>query len=975
MLRMRTACCVAAVMIILICTAAFGWPDVKVNQDTDLSVQNEASVVVNRYFTSDSLNVVAAYNDMGKTLGVSWSSDGGVNWSDVQLPYVWSITGDPSVACDPSGNAYACFLSYEGSWFYGVSGIYVSKSTDGGRTWAYPDTVDQLKYASGSPVKFADKCMMKVDTNMASPYVGNVYVGWQRDDPNGLNSDIFFARSTDGGLTFTTPIQVNDNPPQTALAEGAFPFVSANGTVYMTWYDCYFKGGAPGSLWVDISTNGGLSFGTDKKVANFTAPLLYTCDCTAFRAKCFPSAAADPYDPSKLYITYISDPDGYQDLRIDVGDDPGQAASALYDSPDIAREGNNVYVAWDDFRNGTGGSDIYFNRSTDNGMTWQMISTGPLDNTDTPGANTSWLTKVSSSGANVYAVWEDYRWAGGGSDVYFNNSTDYGATWQTEQNIDGYLPSVSSTPEIASTGNYVYIVWTDSRSGMNDIYFNRSTNGGASWSGAIRIDNGDSPGADHSVSPRVTCTGSLVYCMWLDDRAGGGVYFNRSTDYGATWQNPSARVDAGSSTVRSFGRLSSLRCAGTNVYACWTDDRTGTSEVYFNRSTNSGISWTGSVQACDGGANCAVPTLEVAGNYVYLAWHDDRMAGSYLYDVFFDYSSDFGATWHSDIGPLDPGGIAMMSDGVVIKADGSKVYATWRDDRNGTGDIYFNRSTDNGVTWLGEAHLNLGTSPFQLQLNLPIMSAGNGWVNVIWPDPRCIYMGSGQQDIFANCSSDYGATWLSGPDEADVFCVRSTDGGITWQAPVTVSDNPETYPDLLPWVAVKSNGLVDIAYYQFETSPLLPPAPASRVRMAVSSDAGASFGASFPIQDLEVFPTTKWVGEYIGISVIDSFAYTAFTDLLQTGNSDVFIDRAVNPSGSGGYTCGDADGSSAVDIDDVVYLIAYIFAGGPPPSPIAAGDADCSGAIDIDDVVYLISYIFSGGHSPCDPNGDGIPDC
>ncbi|TFH61468.1 MAG: hypothetical protein E4G91_08120 [Candidatus Zixiibacteriota bacterium] len=65
------------------------------------------------------------------------------------------------------------------------------------------------------------------------------------------------------------------------------------------------------------------------------------------------------------------------------------------------------------------------------------------------------------------------------------------------------------------------------------------------------------------------------------------------------------------------------------------------------------------------------------------------------------------------------------------------------------------------------------------------------------------------------------------------------------------------------------------------------------------------------------------------------------------------------------YICGDADGSRAIDISDVVYLIAYIFSGGTAPNPIAAGNANCDGGVDISDVVYLISYIFSGGLAPC----------
>jgi pimeloyl-ACP methyl ester carboxylesterase len=63
--------------------------------------------------------------------------------------------------------------------------------------------------------------------------------------------------------------------------------------------------------------------------------------------------------------------------------------------------------------------------------------------------------------------------------------------------------------------------------------------------------------------------------------------------------------------------------------------------------------------------------------------------------------------------------------------------------------------------------------------------------------------------------------------------------------------------------------------------------------------------------------------------------------------------------------CGDANGDAAVDISDVVYLIAYIFSGGSAPLPLLAGDANCDLAVDISDVVYLIAYIFSGGRAPC----------
>ena len=65
------------------------------------------------------------------------------------------------------------------------------------------------------------------------------------------------------------------------------------------------------------------------------------------------------------------------------------------------------------------------------------------------------------------------------------------------------------------------------------------------------------------------------------------------------------------------------------------------------------------------------------------------------------------------------------------------------------------------------------------------------------------------------------------------------------------------------------------------------------------------------------------------------------------------------------YVCGDSDGNGIVTISDAVYLIVYIFSGGPAPNPLAAGDSDCNGLITISDAVHIIAYIFSGGPAPC----------
>ncbi len=88
--------------------------------------------------------------------------------------------------------------------------------------------------------------------------------------------------------------------------------------------------------------------------------------------------------------------------------------------------------------------------------------------------------------------------------------------------------------------------------------------------------------------------------------------------------------------------------------------------------------------------------------------------------------------------------------------------------------------------------------------------------------------------------------------------------------------------------------------------------------------------------------------------------------LVDVGHTGSYTDSLyLLNTGEDIYICGDANGSGAISISDVVYLINYIFAGGSAPSPLAAGDSNCSGAVNISDAVYLVNYIFSGGAAPC----------
>ncbi len=60
----------------------------------------------------------------------------------------------------------------------------------------------------------------------------------------------------------------------------------------------------------------------------------------------------------------------------------------------------------------------------------------------------------------------------------------------------------------------------------------------------------------------------------------------------------------------------------------------------------------------------------------------------------------------------------------------------------------------------------------------------------------------------------------------------------------------------------------------------------------------------------------------------------------------------------------DYDPGDALDISDLVYLVDYMFTGGPEPPCFEEADVNCDGALDITDLVYLVDYMFTGGPPP-----------
>lgn len=290
--------------------------------------------------------------------------------------------------------------------------------------------------------------------------------------------------------------------------------------------------------------------------------------------------------------------------RLDAKDPPGASGSA---SPAICSDGDNVFVAWRDLRVG-GEARIFMNRSTDGGLTWHgdaEVGSPP------PGPREARLPNLACDGDTVYVTYLDTRL--GNLNVFVSRSDDAGATWQPDARIDvdNTGQAILNTPRIALSGNRVHVVWTDERGLSPDIYSNRSMNRGATWlPQTVRVDTG---AFGDSLAPRIEVAGDRVYVVYQDFRNGNvDIYFNLSTDAGATFAPQDTPLGLGLADAS----VPRMRSAGQNVYVVWTENGT----VQLARSANRGDSFFAASRVDTGVAMADRARLSGDGHQLFVTW-------------------------------------------------------------------------------------------------------------------------------------------------------------------------------------------------------------------------------------------------------------------------------------------------------------------------------------------------------------------
>jgi hypothetical protein len=409
------------------------------NEDTP---QSETSITVN---PNNPRILVGGSNEIVRLpMRGYFSSDGGNSWGAVDLPLPPPATtngtdfgSDPGVAFDTRGNVYYSYIVvFFNRFFQSIQGteMAVARSSDGGKTWPQ---VTFFNFNSGSG-KFNDKPYLAVDTNPHSPFRDSVYVAWDNASNNAgkssANNALLFARSTDGGLTFSSPIAVNTLTGGSSSVIGADPFVGPNGEVYVAWHDVQNN-----VLVVNSSFDGGVTFGQPQVIA----PTVVAFD------------DAIPAMASRRALLY-------------------PACDA--DRSTGANRGT-LYCSWMD-ETASNGTDIFVARSADRGASWSS----PLRVNDDPtGVRkdqfNQWLSVDPVTGS-VNLSWNDARNdpADIKTDIFFSQSTNGGLSFAANVKVTTAMSDESANNPFADAGNQygdyegivafdgsIHPIWTDGR--------------------------------------------------------------------------------------------------------------------------------------------------------------------------------------------------------------------------------------------------------------------------------------------------------------------------------------------------------------------------------------------------------------------------------------------------------------------------------------------------------------------------------
>jgi len=279
----------------------------------------------------------------------------------------------------------------------------------------------------------------------------------------------------------------------------------------------------------------------------------------------------------------------------------------------------------------------------------------------------------------------------------------------------------------------------------------RSTDAGASWSTATRVDAGaTAPKSPHrGMDAQLAAHGKKLVALW--GTAGTGLFGSgpiataRSEDDGATWQPGPNPADDNLTTGHGFVDIAA-DAAGT-FHLVWLDSRDGKQGLRYTQSKDGGKSWAKNITLKPETCECCWNTLTLGGDGSVYTLYRDKLPR----DMAVIASTDGGAHWSdpAKVGRFnwDFTGCPHVGGGLAVR--GSSLHALVWTGATGHGGTYHLSSPGQGQPWsapqrLGDADARRGD----------LASAGAQSLAAVWDR-----VADGESTVHAARSADGGKTW------------------------------------------------------------------------------------------------------------------------------------------------------------------------------------------------------------------------
>jgi hypothetical protein len=683
-------------------------------------------------------------------------------------------------------------------------------------------------------------------------------------------------------------------------------------------------------------------------------------------------------------------------------------------------DSNIVMAVWRDFR--LGYRKVAIGLSIDGGYTWvdSLLKGGVYLQYSDPAI---WCDRFGT----FYPLTMNFSFNSYGEcNLALWKTTDNGATFSgpfyaVHDTVNEYLEDKEFMTIDRTGGTYdgnIYVCWARFPNPTR-IMFVRSTDGGINWSDTLIVGSPlevEGYDAGQFSFPLVDAYGN-VYVVWRGRVRVDGVWracqrMAKSTDGGVSF-SPSKAIMINNPVSYAPGGINIYNMCSMdaditnglyrgNIYLAVPDGVDNGvnfhSDILLIKSTDEGDTWSEPIRVNDEPEDLPIyqfhPWLVVNQEGVIIVFfYDQRNDPPYYekFDSYITFSFDGGETFTtnyrvSDVSSdpyyaytniekddlYEPAEVSsttlkplagLLGEYIGVSAYFDRVHCIWTDTREGDQNVYYSNFT---IPFL----------PPRLYLpdDSSYVSAQPGFK---WA--ACDFFDEAHYDLEISTDSNFVTLdFLYSDLDTNLFTLTSPLGETTYYWRVKafkVSDTTETQYSAIRTLKV------DI------TPPAVPillsPADSSTVSDSMPEFSWSevtylkSFTKGSPVYyTLQVSPDSGFSPELFEYTDISSTSFVMPNVLAdyQTYYWKVSAEDLVgNQSGWQGYPFqfwlqqyfyGDTNGDGEVSVSDVVYLISYLFKGGPSPVRDYAADSNCDGEINVSDVIYLINYLFKGGPAP-----------